>query len=244
MQTNQLKKLPPLFLAACLVFGGVFIFGSCAIPISQNSEIPGVTPSPITSSSSFDLSLFPVPFAMQPVIANEITMCLIDHHIEGVNYRVEICYEMPNNRDWLTTDLSSPYTTFLQFEETQIYPVEEGTIGWVHSADGIAIGRCQYLIFARPHPVFTEMTLTVQSLFSYYKVGQDECNMIQNTLLDLNNFSPFECMNVRGVDGLAIVRAPHQSFRDRVLQQSWSRLPLDKKRYEGSWDFKFVMAHP
>ncbi len=227
-----------------LGFLGGFILNSYTVPTTQDSRPPGIETLSGATHSSPAFVPFPAAFEQQSFSANGITMYLIDSLPEGENYRLEICYDLPDHRDWLATDLESPYTTFIQFDETKIYPMEEGTIGWAYSAGDAAIGRCQYLIFARPNPAFNEMTLIVQGLFLYYKTGPDECDTIQDKMLEFNNFSSFECMNVKGIDGLAIVKAPHQSFREGILQQAWSRLNLVKERRYGPWQFDFVMQHP
>ncbi|MBM3179301.1 MAG: hypothetical protein FJZ86_03000 [Chloroflexi bacterium] len=76
---------------------------------------------------------------------NDITIRLLGSHQNGENYQVDICYTLPDDRDWLLAYRGNEVT--LGVQDRVFLPVEEGTIGWLPSTDGSKTERCEYLLF-------------------------------------------------------------------------------------------------
>lgn len=179
--------------------------------------------------------------AYPSIHANGLNMELTRSQPEGINYRLEICYDLPDRRDWLLTNPDDPETTFVQFDEYQISPIEEGTIRWLYSSEDEIVGRCQYLIFARPDPVFREAKLVVSSLFAY-ETDYSDCESLRHKMAEKYRFIGFECMGVAGIEGVAMVRVPIEYFGDRTLRNDFSNLMT--KQQNGPWSFTFFIAPP
>lgn len=177
----------------------------------------------------------------QSMNANGIDAQLVRFQPEGAKYRLEICYDLPDRRDWLLTNPDDPETTFVQFDEYQISPIEEGTIRWLYSSEDEIVGRCQYLIFARPDPVFREAKLVVSSLFAY-ETDYSDCESLRHKMAEKYRFIGFECMGVAGIEGVAMVRVPIEYFGDRTLRNDFSNLMT--KQQNGPWSFTFFIAPP
>lgn len=177
----------------------------------------------------------------QSASANGVGMQLVRFQPEGVNYRLEICYDLPDSRDWMLTNPESPEATFIQFEEYQISPLEEGTIKWLYAADGEITGRCQYLIFVRPDPVFREITLVVNSLFSF-ETDYSECEGLRRKMAEKYRSVGLQCMEVMGIKGVALVQVSIEYFNDRALRNDFSDLMT--MRLNGPWSFTFLIDTP
>jgi hypothetical protein len=137
------------------------------------------------------------------VTVDNITLRLIGSHQEGENYQVDICYTLPDNRDWLLADRGNE--VFLTTDEKVIYPLEEGTINWVFAPDGSMSERCEYLLF----PIvidkdITGLTLTITQISVSPSEALD-CPDIQKKLDTVINGVEIECYAGNGRSGITVV---------------------------------------
>lgn len=177
----------------------------------------------------------------QSASANGIGMQLVRFQSEGINYRLEICYDLPDGRDWMLTNPDSPESTFIQFDEYQISPLEEGTIKWLYATDGEITGRCQYLIFVRPDPVFREIELIVNSLF-LFETDYSKCEELRRKIAEKYRFVGLECMAVVGIKDVVFAQVPLEYFGDRGLRNDLGNLIT--MRHNGPWVIKFFIDTP
>lgn len=173
----------------------------------------------------------------QEVVNNGVSIKLTGSHPEGLNYRLDLCYTLPDANDWLMTSPFSPETTYILFNGYQVSPFEEGTTTWKYSSSGEVSERCEYLIFYRPDLSFRELTLVVTRLYAY-ETEYSDCESLQGRMITIYNFAPLECMEVDGIKGWTFVQFPLQSLDDRILKEQVRELII--KRHEGPWQFNFL----
>ena len=177
------------------------------------------------------------PHQIQAVNIDGVYMKLMDAHPEGSYYRLDLCYRLPDGHDWLMTSPSSRETTYILFNDYQVAPFEEGTTRWKYSSTSEVVERCGYLLFYRPDPSFRELTLVVSRLYAYH-TDYAECESIRKRMSDLYSFASLECMEVSGINSLALVQVPLQVLDDRIILNQMDKLII--KRYEGPWQFSFI----
>ncbi len=178
------------------------------------------------------------------VSANNIGMELISAHTEGSGYRVEVCYNLPDQRDWLLTYPTESQTTTLSVADIKASPHEEGTMYWSYDRDGKIAKRCQYLFFALHIPSQKEnLTLQISRLYAR-EVGQsDYCLEASQKMVERNFPVTIDCLKVNGFDGLVYVKFPVELFSmDPVFQSIFKDIKWDT--YTGSWSFTFPVNPP
>lgn len=173
----------------------------------------------------------------QEIIVNGIPMKLMDSHPDGINYRLDLCYSLPDAHDWLLTSPFSQETTYLLFDGYQVPPFEEGTTTWKYSPSGEIVERCEYLIFYRPDLSFRELNLVVNRLYAY-EVEYSDCEGLRGRMIAIYSFTSLECLEVAGISGWTFAQIPLQVLDDRILKNQMHDLII--KRHEGPWEFSFL----
>jgi len=156
------------------------------------------------------------PDQMQEITINGISMKLMDAHPDGANYRLDLCYSLPDAHDWLLTNPSSQEATYILFDEYQVSPFEEGTTTWKYSPSGEVVERCGYLIFYRPDLSFRELKLVVSKIYSY-EIEHSDCESLRGRMTDVYNFASLECLEVDGINRWTFAQFPLQILDDRLL---------------------------
>lgn len=173
---------------------------------------------------------------MQEITVNGISMKLMDAHPDGANYRLDLCFSLPDAHDWLLTSPSSQEATYILFDEYQVPPFEEGATTWKYSTGGELVERCEYLIFYRPDISFRELKLVVSKIYSY-EIEHSDCESLRGRMADIYNFASLECLEVDGINGWTFAQFPLQILDDRLLKKQIQDLII--KSHEGPWEFNF-----
>lgn len=178
------------------------------------------------------------------VSANNIAMELISAHTEGSGYRVEVCYELPDQRDWLLTNPNESQTTILFIADLKASPLEEGTMYWKYDRDGKIAKRCQYLFFALHIPSQKEnLTLKIGRLYAREAGEPDYCLEVSQKMVERNFPVTIDCLQVDGLDGLVYVKFPVEFLSmDPVFRGIFKDAKWDT--YAGPWSFTFPVNLP
>lgn len=177
------------------------------------------------------------------VTVNGITMELITAHTEGTNYRVEVCYTLPSQQDWLLSSPNTPQSTYLSFPGVNVSVNEEGTMYWRYDTEGNAIKRCQYLLFIAVIPEVQQLSLTVNSLFARKIAQPDSCFEIRQEMGERGYSLTFDCASVKGIEGHVYVRFPVETlFMDPIYRNIIKEMKSDQ--HAGSWVFTFPVNPP
>lgn len=185
-----------------------------------------------------------VPVTPYVVSANNISLELISAHTEGSGYRVEICYNLPDQRDWLLTYPNAPLDTILSVADIEAKPLEEGTMYWKYDREGKIAKRCQYLFFAVHIPSQNEkISMKIGRLYSRELGQSDYCLEVSQKMVERNYSVTIDCMNVNGLGGLVYVRFPVELLSmDPVFKNIFRDVKWDT--YAGPWLFSFPVNPP
>jgi hypothetical protein len=174
------------------------------------------------------------------VSQNNITMQLISAHTEGSNgYRVEVCYNLPDQRDWLLTYPKSPLGTILSVNGKHVQPFEEGTMYWKYDQNGSIVQRCQYLFFVIGIKNQNGIaSLQIKNLYARQLEQSDYCNEISQKMGERNYSITIDCMNVNGISGFVYTKVPiNLLYFDPVFKNIIRDVKWDT--YAGPWSFTF-----
>ncbi len=173
------------------------------------------------------------------VTVDGITLRLIGAHQQGENYQVDICYTLPDGRDWLLADRGNE--VFLTIGEKIIYPLEEGTIDWIFAPDGLMSERCEYLLF----PIMIAKDVTRFKLtIAQISVSPSEildCPDIQKKLVEVNNGVKIECYVGNGQSGITVVENSTDMAEAEIKDMVY-KIIADAK--PGPWEFEIKNSNP
>lgn len=164
--------------------------------------------------------------------ANGVTFRLVSAHQNGENYQVNLCFTLPDGRDWLIANRGDEVT--LSVKDEIFFPIEEGTIDWIISPDGIKIERCEYLLF----PVFVDEEngggkLTLQQI-SVSPPEALDCPAIQNKLDEAKSDIKIKCDVGNGRSGIDILIKP-SNLTELAARNTVYEIIIDAR--PGPWEF-------
>jgi hypothetical protein len=181
----------------------------------------------------------------QETSANNISMKLISAHTEGSSgYRVELCFDLPTQRDWMLNHSNLHSETTLAVGDVKIYPSEEGTMYWQYDKLGKIIQRCQYLYFKVIIPMETDMaSLFIGKLYARGSGQSDYCLEVSQKMAERNSKIEIDCMKMDGFEGLVYVKFPVELLSmDPVYKRIFK--DVNWEYYHGPWSFTFPVNPP
>ena len=173
------------------------------------------------------------------VTVSDITFRLIAAHQSGENYQVDLCFTLPDSRDWLIANRGDE--VILSITDEIFFPVEEGTINWIPSPDGRKIERCEYLLF----PVVVDkdaqdVKLTLRQI-SVSPPEMLDCPAIQNKLDEANSGIKIRCNVGNGQSGIDILANP-SSMTELAARNIAYEVIADARL--GPWEFEIKGSTP
>jgi len=186
----------------------------------------------------------PVRVTTNMVSVNNISMKLISAHMEGSGYRVELCYSLPDQRDWQLTYPSQLQGAVLSVGDAHVNPIEEGTMYWMYDQGGKIAQRCQYLYFTVKISAQTgSVSLTIEKLYARKPGQSDYCLEVSQKMADRNSTIEIDCMKMDGFEGLVYVKFPVELLSmDPIYKRIFKDVKWDF--YHGPWSFTFPVNPP
>jgi hypothetical protein len=170
---------------------------------------------------------------------NDITVRLLGSHQNGENYQVDVCYTLPDNRDWLLAYRGNE--VILSVQDKTFFPVEEGTIEWISDTDGSKIERCEYLLF----PVIIDEQITnVKLSLQQISVSPPEaldCLAIQKELDEIKSEIKIRCNLGDGSSGVDILSKP-ENLTYLAAKDIVYNVIIDA--HTGPWEFDISINSP
>jgi len=179
------------------------------------------------------------------ISANNVTMKLISAHTEGSgSYRVELCYDLPDQRDWLLTYSNTFSNTTLSFADVKVHPIEEGTMYWKYDENGRITQRCEYLLFAVKIPSQNKnLSLRIGYLYAKEPGQPDYCLETSQKMVERNYPVTIDCMKINGFENMVYVKLPFELLSiDPVFKNIFKDVKWDF--YNGPWSFTFPVNPP
>jgi hypothetical protein len=168
----------------------------------------------------------------------DITMSVVGAHQEGDYFQVDVCYSLPDDRDWLLT--SRPEDAVLRVHGQAYTLREEGVLELKYNSDGVATEKCQYLLF----PVDVENgSNLVLSLEKIYVSEPDivDCHALQKQLDEYESNIKVSCPTDANVGGFGISQKPASMDKETAREFALDIL-TDARR--GAWVFHFLYNQP
>jgi hypothetical protein len=194
--------------------------------------------------SSTNKAKSPTTNSINIVSANQVSMQLLTAHTEANGYRVEVCYDLPQQRDWQLTYSGQPQGAMLYFDEVEAHPIEEGTMYWRYDENGKIMQRCQYLFFfvkIRPH--VKEISLVIKRLYARAPNQPDYCLEISQKMAERIYQIAIDCVIPNGFDYMVYTLFPTELLSmDPVFKNILN--DVDWEFYEGPWSFTFPVNPP
>jgi hypothetical protein len=171
---------------------------------------------------------------------NNITFRLVAARQNGENFQVDLCFTLPDSRDWLIADRGDE--VILSVRDKTYFPVEEGTINWISSPDGTKkIERCEYLLF----PVIVgKETGVVKLTLQQISISPPEalnCPAIQNKLDEASSGIKVQCNVGNGRSGVEILEKP-SNLTEPDARNMVHEIIIDAR--PGPWEFDIKVPAP
>lgn len=224
-KTNSLKLLGwgIFFLAVSALFA--FVIGNSLIANASQQESSnqqqGIPNSHVTKLT-FD----------------KITMYVSDAYQEGKYFQVNVCFSLPDDRDWLIT--SHPNDATLNVNNQTYTVIEEGVLDIKPASDGVEAEKCQYLLF----PVKVEDNSSLSLFINKIYVSEPDkvdCPALQEKLNEKNSGIQVSCPTESNLGGFQVVQKPDSMDNNSAYEAAFDLL-TDAQR--ASWVFHFEFPLP
>lgn len=191
-------------------------------------------------------TLMPSETRVPPVESSGVTMRWLNGYPQwGDHYRVELCYTLPDQRDWLLSNPFRKTSPLLKISGQDLLPIEEGTMYWRQDAGSKVVERCSYLLFFVGQPASGKEFLTLQVRFLIApQSGQTEvCQPVRDIQGERGENLTMSCIPRKGFPAKLIERLPLFLLQnDAVLRRPMESIEWDT--LEGEWTFTFPVAPP
>jgi len=170
-----------------------------------------------------------------PERSSDVKMEMGGAHQEGELFRVEVCYSVPDERDWTIT--RRPEDALLRVEGRSIPVREEGLLSFEFDANGKPIKRCEYLDFPVEVTPSSQVSLVIQKIF-VSEPEKVDCARLQGQLDALKSGIVVQCPDSteKGIGGFTVVQKPSGMALTQALEVASDILTEARK---GPWEFTF-----
>lgn len=177
-------------------------------------------------------------YSVTSLAINDISMSVAGAHQEGEYFQVDVCYSLPDNRDWILT--SRPEDAVLRVDGQSYTIREEGILDLKSNSDGVVTERCQYLLFPAEVQNGANLVLTLQKIY-VSEPDKVDCPALQTQLDERKSGIAVACPTDPNVGGFGISRKP-ASMDNETAREFALDVLTDARR--GPWDFHFQFAQP
>ena len=176
--------------------------------------------------------------SVKELAINDVNMSIVNAHQEGEYFQVDVCYSLPDDRDWILT--SRPDDAVLRVDGQSYTIREEGVLDLKFNSDGVASEKCQYMLF--PVEVKNGANL-VLSLKKVYVSEPDkvDCPSLQRQLDERKSSIKVSCPTEANIGGFGVTQKP-TSMNDEAARDLVLDILTDARR--GPWVFHFQFTQP
>ncbi len=167
-----------------------------------------------------------------------ITMSMAGAHQEGEYFEVDVCFSLPDNRDWLLT--SRPDDAVLNVNGQEYAISEEGVLDLRFASDGAATEKCQYLLFPVAVEDGANLILFLKKIY-VSEPDQVDCPALQKQLDARKSNIKVTCPTESNVGGFGVAQKP-ASMDNETAHEFALDILTDARR--APWVFHFKFAQP
>ena len=169
---------------------------------------------------------------------NDIIMSVVGAHQEGEYFQVDVCYSLPDDRDWGLT--SRPEDAVLRVDGRSYTIREEGVLDLKFSSDGIATEKCQYLLFPVQVQDGANLVLSLKKIY-VSEPEKVDCPALQKQLDERKSNIKVSCPTEANVGGFGIAQKPASMDGETAREFALDILTDARK---GPWVFHFQYNQP
>ena len=167
-----------------------------------------------------------------------ITMSMAGAHQEGEYFQVDVCFSLPDNRDWLLT--SRPEDAVLNVNGQAYTISEEGVLDLKFASDGAETEKCQYLLFPVAVEDGANLVLSLKKVY-VSEPDQVDCPALQKQLDAHKSNIKVMCPTESNVGGFGVAQKP-SSMDNKTAHEFALDILTDARR--APWVFYFKFAQP
>ena len=217
---NSIMRYGGIFLIfAILAFGVVVVVNASDKEQGESSQVSLNLPSKKMTSS-------------------EVTMFVSGARQVDKYFQVDVCYSLPDDRDWLLT--SRPDDAVLVINNQSYTLREEGVLDLKFASDGMPYERCQYLLYPVVVKDGSSLVLSIKKVY-VSEPDQVDCAMLQKQLDDAGSQIKIECPTKIGMGGFVVVEKP-ATMTSKFAQDIAFDLLTDARL--GPWVFQIAFKTP
>jgi hypothetical protein len=169
---------------------------------------------------------------------NGVAMVVSGAHQEGEYFQIDICFSLPDDRDWLLT--SRPDDAVLNVNG-QIYTVsEEGVLDVRIASDGVETEKCQYLLFPVKVEDGANLILFLKKIY-VSEPDKVDCLELQKQLDEKKSKIKVSCPTESNVGGFGVIQKP-ESMDNETAREFALDVLTDARR--APWVFHFKYTQP
>jgi hypothetical protein len=167
-----------------------------------------------------------------------VAMSISGAHQEGEYLQIDVCFSLPDDRDWLLT--SRPNDAVLNVNG-QIYMVsEEGVLDLKIASDGAKTEKCQYLLFPVDVEDGANLILFLKKIY-VSEPDKVDCLELQKQLDEKKSNIKVSCPTESNVGGFGVIQKPESM--DNVTARDFALDILTDAR-RAPWVFHFKYTQP
>jgi len=152
-----------------------------------------------------------------PVSVSGITLELIQGYQVDDHFQVEVCYSLPDQRDWLISISSTDTLLRIDGED---YPVSEtGMVSRSKGSDGKYNLRCEALLFpVQRVTTGSSFQVTISKIF----VSEPEtidCTALQRKIESVQSGIEIQCANEPHMSGFHVISWPNNKMTQKMANE-------------------------
>lgn len=167
-----------------------------------------------------------------------VTMYVSDAHQEGEHFQIDVCFSLPDDRDWLLT--SRPDDAVLDVNGETYNVSEEGVQDIKFASDGTVAEKCQYLLFPVKVEDGANLTLSLKKIY-VSEPEKVDCPALQKQLDDEKSEIEVSCPTEAYVGGFSVIQKS-ESMDNETAYEFAHDILTDARR--AAWEFHFKFPLP
>ncbi len=176
--------------------------------------------------------------SVRDMAINDIAMSVVSAHQEGEYFQMDVCYSLPDDRDWILT--SRPDDAVLRVDGQSYTIREEGVLDLKFNSDGVASEKCQYMLFPVEVKNGANLVLSLKKIY-ISEPDKVDCPSLQRQLDERKSNIKVSCPTEANIGGFGVAQKP-MSMNDETARELALDILTDARR--GPWVFHFQFTQP
>jgi len=225
LKTNTSRLFGWTFFFLALVALFIFVIGNKFSATASNEEDGG------QEQTNLDSTVTKLAF-------DGVTMSVAGAHQTGEYFQIDVCFSLPDDRDWLLT--SRPDDAVLNVNGQTYTITEEGVLDLKFGSNGVVTEKCQYLLFPLEVENGSNLVLFLKKVY-VSEPDKVDCPALQKQLDERKSEIKVSCPTESNVGGFGVIQKP--SLLDTETAREFALDILTAAR-RAPWVFHFKFTQP